>query len=443
MNTTNHNRVITEITGDKKIKGILEEASAYTDDPTEADKYFFYHFYYDIRVDGNTVQLLRVDYDKTTAYRNSMEKCGDKYDDKSHIYYDDFSKKSKLISYGSEKREWSSSTDKKEFFSVFINNKKKSEKIGKDVLTTNLSKWGNNSVFDVGNQSDNVAFLHAMGAAGDDNKEDSRTEFEKHLKKCFAEYLFLNNPEKATFMLGIALHGIMDSFTPSHMDFQKFSEQDWGLHAQGDVIPFENDDAVYDPGQISSPKASGKERLFAEIKKGYDGDDIINSREFEMFKIFLKIGDIDKEDETIKSILEDRADITVTLTSQGTRTIYNDIPTSFTYHSLHKLNDLLKKNNVKFGSQAFKYSETAIEVCKKVFESLSTAKQEINDHISYKNKKIIPKDETGKTVIDEALEIWKEKYDTFDRQPSSDEMSLFGEIRRIRGIDKSKNPFAE
>ncbi len=87
------------------------------------------------------------------------------------------------------------------------------------------------------NQKDNVAFLHAMSEEGE---KDSLDKFKMHLERCFNEYLFTRDENIALTMLGVALHSIMDSFTPSHTKFQWYGEQDMGLHAQGDVIPFIN-----------------------------------------------------------------------------------------------------------------------------------------------------------------------------------------------------------
>lgn len=408
MNTTNHNRIIAKVTEDDGIKGILEKASAYVDNPMPpGSQYYFYHFYYNIHINGNTIQLLRIDENAPEAYEQSMKMCGNKYDLNKHQYYDDLSIKSELVSFNPEgKRKWSCNTDKKEFFSTFINERDKSPKFefgDINFFSKGISGFGNNTIFDIGNQSDNVAFLHAMGAANE-SKDSSLSEFKKHLRKCFAEYLFIADSEKATYMLGIALHGIMDSFTPSHMDFQKFSEQDWGFHAQGDVIPFDGDKVVFIPGQFSD--ASKGEKYLATIKKGYDGDDIINSKEFEMFKIFLKIGDINEDNAIIKALLEDKADIAVTMTSPTS--IKSDFETTITYHSLDKLNKYLEQNGVKFGDNAFDFSEAAIDVCRNIYSTISEKKSQICNYRKYKENK--------DSVIDDVIRIWVNKYDEEDEK---------------------------
>ena len=234
MNEYNHHRIIERVASriqqdsqdssrhlDETKKQILKEASNFTDDCLNAkSKYFFYRNYYTIKAQSNTIRLNRVDsngygFSTTNNSKQNINNSGEKLRDGSYSLGGD----------------WSHWTDEKEFFSA-VNERRKS---------------AHSDVFDTGNQSDNVAFLHAMGAEGEtaedtgekteDKDKTSRSIFESHLKKCFSEYLFLEDEEKALFVLGIAFHGIMDSFTPSHMGFQKYSEQDMGLHAQGDVIP--------------------------------------------------------------------------------------------------------------------------------------------------------------------------------------------------------------
>ena len=197
MNEYNHHRIIDafalRLHLDPQIVKVLKDASTFADDIKAEFSYFFYHFYYDIKV-KNSNTLIMPYVNKQYNYNqsvDSMTHCGEK----------------ELIPYGLIG--WDPSFDEKEFFSS-INERKKSNH--RDFL-------------DIGNQSDNVAFLHAMAAEGE-TREKAQGKFEEHLKNCFAEYLFLTNEDDALFMLGIALHGIMDSFTPSHTNFQKYTEQD-------------------------------------------------------------------------------------------------------------------------------------------------------------------------------------------------------------------------
>ena len=85
---------------------------------------------------------------------------------------------------------------------------------------------------------------------------------------------------------------------------------------------------------------------------------------------------------------------------------------------------------MKYDDSAFIYSETAIEVCKTIYVTLSKAKSKIKSFDEYKAQK--------EQVIDEALSSWWNKYNTFDRK------ALFDRIRAARRIsDGSKNPFAK
>lgn len=433
MNKTNHNKVIERFASQNGFVKTLKKASDFTDSPMPpGTQYYYYHFYYDINIKENTIQLSRIDENDTDAYEQSMKMCGDKYDEKTKQYYDDRSKKSKLISYGyegSEKREWSISTDKKEFFSTFIHGRKKSEKFElNDILGKSISEIGNNTLLDIGNQSDNVAFLHAMRAAKED-KGTAFSIFEKHLKKCFAEYLFIKDPEKATFMLGIALHGIMDSFTPSHMDFQKFSEQDWGLHAQGDVVPFDivipfrKDDVEFDPGQ--SIKEAWYVGLIFDIKKDYNSDNHINDKEFEMFKIFAAISGL-ADDVDVQKIINE----TIDLFEIDYFNIQGDYQSAIETRPKRKLNEILKTK--LYSKDAYVFSDAAVEVCGKVFKMLSETKAQINNNYQgYKDQKV---------VIDNAFNIWKNKYVFL----MSKREALLDKIREVRGIkDHDKNAFAK
>ena len=373
MNETNHKRVIekfAEKAGIGKTEiAILKAASNYTDSINSEWKYFYYHFYYDIDITGNYISLKRVD-ENTNSSSDSINHCG------NQSY---FSHPTDELTYY-----LLSKFNEKEFFSTLIHERPRSPR---------------HDMWDVGNQSDNVAFLHAMGAAGEDEKT-SRTNFENHLKKCFAEYLFIEQPNTALFILGIALHGIMDSFTPSHMGFQKYTEQDWGLHAQGDVVPFEGDVVKFDPGQIS--KAGLGESFLARTKKGYNSSDHINDKEFKMFKIFSEIAGL-TSNSTIKSILDGTMDLSSTKVVRDDCGSHEEIEP----RSLGRLNTILEENKVVYDKKSFIFSNAAIDVCKQVFEYLSEQKKEIySDYEKYKKGK--------ETIIQKALNLWSNKYDSED-----------------------------
>lgn len=378
MNETNHKKTIDrfakKVVISKSDITILKAASNFTDSINAEWEYFYYHFYYDINVVGNYIQLKRVD-ENTNKSSDSINNCGNRgflshpIDEFAHFV--------------------SSKFQEKEFFSTFINERPKSSQI---------------DPFDIGNQSDNVAFLHAMGAAGED-ESTSRQKFEEHLKNCFSEYLFIDHPKKALFMLGIALHGIMDSFTPSHMGFQKYTEQDWGLHAQGDVIPFRDDEVkdyrakkgqtvFFDPGQFALGTTG--EQFLASTKKGYNSNDHINDKEFEMFRIFAEIGSL-TDDVDIQAILNRKKDLSETITHNPKRDSQNVYET----RSCRKLNEIL--NDKTFPDAAFIYSDAAINTCAQVYEYLIKEK-----NITYKDYKDNKK---RNTIIDNAVNIWRINYD--------------------------------
>ena len=190
------------------------------------DKFYFCHFYYNIEHGNNTIKLNRSGRNDYT-FNKSMDNCDSLCMVKEYT--------GKLYS-------------AKDFY-TFIN-----DFFQGDDRTQYLKGKGNNK----SNRSNCVAFLHAMGAElGETISEKpslSRTIFEEHLKKCFAEYLFLKDENEALFMLGIAMHGIMDSFTPSHMGFQHYAAQDMTLHAQGDVIFLSDQDDIWYEDTLSLPK---------------------------------------------------------------------------------------------------------------------------------------------------------------------------------------------
>ena len=374
-------------------KETLIKASDFTDfaitiTNNAKSQYYYYRNYYKIGIRGSTIRLDRV---KNNGYGlintnnsiQSMKNAGEK-------------------SSGGP-LDWDPDNDEKEFFSA-VNGRKKSSHF--DLL-------------DVANQSDNVSFLHAMGAAGED-KTKSRDEFEKHLKKCFAEYLFLKNEDDALFMLGIAMHGIMDSFTPSHTGFQKYSEQSMALHAQGDVIPikgeFDKDGRLiglpnseetvsFIPGQYDKDNA-GAQKLDKYIKgfddddrkiiKGFDDDGSIHDFEYEMLRIFLIISDITSKDGDRVTIgKNDFPDKVKTLSFMNE---------NLKGKTLEEINLFLK--NYKYGESAYVYSETAINVLIKIYESLSYGRSHrIKSYEDYKGKN------RKNEEVDIAIKIWSDKYD--------------------------------
>ena len=378
MNETNHKKTIDrfakKVVISKSDIAVLKAASNFTDSINAEWEYFYYHFYYDINVVGNYIQLKRVD-ENTNKSSDSINNCGNRgflshpIDEFAHFV--------------------SSKFNEKEFFSTFINERPKSSQA---------------DPFDIGNQSDNVAFLHAMGAAGED-ESTSRQKFEEHLKKCFSEYLFIDHPQKSLFMLGIALHGIMDSFTPSHMGFQKYTEQDWGLHAQGDVVPFRDDvvqdrrakkgqTVFFDPGQYA--QGTSGEQFLASTKKGYNGNNHVNDKEFKMFRIFAEIGSL-TNDIDVRAIIKGEKDFSETTTYKPKRDSDKILETS----SLRKLNELLY--NKTYPDSAFIYSDAAINTCAKVYEYLT--KEKSITYEDYKNN------EKRENVIDNAVNIWRDNYD--------------------------------
>ena len=173
MNEYNHHRIIDRFSlgrlSDEQ-KDLLENASDFTDSINAEWKYYFYHFYYDIEIKDNsavnegTITLSRVDEDQNVSAQ-SMRRCGNI--DLSQVRPKDKALKEIRIPIliGSHDREtkvgekiyyntslpYDSAFHEKEFFSM-INNREKSPKM---------------NAVDIGNQSDNVAFLHAMSSKGE------------------------------------------------------------------------------------------------------------------------------------------------------------------------------------------------------------------------------------------------------------------------------------
>lgn len=398
MNEYNHHRIIERVAYkvelDSAKKQILKDASNFSDfflSLTESakNKYFFYLFYYDLTIKGNnTIKLDRItknyygfEFDSNNSIR-CMKKSGEKLMNNSYS----------LVG-------WNPNYDEKEFFSSLNDRKRSPNDIQFDSPKELEDSFFNNIVFDTANQSDNVAFLHAMGAV-DENKNESREVFEKHLKKCFSEYLFLENERDALFMLGIAFHGIMDSFTPSHMDFQKYTEQDMGLHAQGDVIPIlgkfnkkgeleeqnisEEEEINFDPGQYKKEKVF-VQQIFRRIKY-YNDDNYVNPVEYEMLHIFLFISKIQKR----------RGD--------G----WNDVSDIEKFWqrlngcTKKQIDKIISKENYRYGPESYAYSEAAIKVISDIYNFLCKMREICNSYSEYKKSK--------QEIADEALKKWKRVY---------------------------------
>ena len=182
MNEYNHHRIIERVAVDcgldASIIKVFSEASDFTDfflSPTKSakNKYYYYLYNYEITIKGtNTLRLNRItknDYDlgiRMLKWNNSircMEKSGKKLSDGSYSL-----------------EGWDPNSDEKEFFSSINDRKRSPNDIDfdeiKELLTGRLDGSRDN-ILDTANQSDNVAFLHAMGAM-DENKGDSRNIFD-------------------------------------------------------------------------------------------------------------------------------------------------------------------------------------------------------------------------------------------------------------------------
>lgn len=415
MNTYNHHKIINHVVSkinnqypgmisDDDIK-ILEDASDFTDDfageakllklaPTvlTQKEFFFYHFYYDIKCDDGMIILKRSNR-ASYSYKTSLEKCDYDEDeflikqikyDESHIPYNDFK-----LNY-------------KKFY-ITINDFNADSNGGRIQYYTN-------DIFDSSNQSDCVAFLHAMGSK-DEDVQTSKKVYLEHITKCLREFLFIKDKKEAMFMLGIALHSLMDSFTPSHTGFQKYTEQDMAKHAQGDVIPFEDDkdNVCFDPGQFwDDAKASCGKTALAAIKKGYNNDDVINDIEFKMLKIFIK-SYLDENDPDLDAIIKGTADI---YAQHSYPTSSYGSSTAVVVKSRNKINKILSTK--RFNSNACKYSANALDVIYDVFIEMIKAKQRcFNNYDQYKKEK-----DQLKSMLDNK---WYIKYKDIQQYPASNE----------------------
>ena len=210
-------------------------------------------------------------------------------------------------------------------------------------------------------------------------------------------------------MLGIAFHGIMDSFTPSHMDFQKYSEQDMGLHAQGDVIPilgfdkdgkllygnsFEQELVYFEPGQIKKEMAF-VQPVFSHIKH-YDNNEFLNPVDYRMIHIFLIISDIEESNPNPKPNEDNWKYVNK-----------DELWEELKGKPLSEINQKLKnKDKYRFGPQSYVYSEAAIKVISEIYQFMSKERAKCKSYAYYKEEK---GKENG--IVDKALDYWKRVYD--------------------------------
>jgi len=401
MNEHNHHRIIEGFAAsEKNINGavgvpitntlsesdkkILEDASDYTDDFIGASKieavgtqnrFFLFHFYYDIKCENGTIVLQRNN-ESDYCFHESMSRCD--YDKEK--YTEEKIDNSKLRS-DSTTPPYTAIPNYKLFYTS-INDREQ-------YYANDLFKLENS------NQSDCVAYLHAMRAK-DESLSKAEEKFQEHLKNCFSEYLFIQNHEEALFMLGIAMHGIMDSFTPSHTHFQQYSNQHWGLHAQGDVIPINDSKEKFEfiPGQIDQENPVVKD--FYHFIKEYNQSDIVSSTEFQMLRVFFLISDI-TDKETGYSYYEN-----------GGWSKLVDFWRTFEGNTLSQINDILSRG-YKYGNNAYKYSKAAINTLEDVYEILVTERQKcLNNYDYYKNNK--------QSIVVAAVNKWRDRYIPFQSQ---------------------------
>ena len=394
MNEHNHHRIIERFVFDNRdknlpqnIEDVFVKASDFTDacEVTTQGRYYLYHFYYDIQItENNTITLSRID-ENTNKYEENMRHSGDYI---GNVYTGSY-------------------LSPKEFFSL-INDRPEPSGIVED---------------NIDNQCDNVAFLHAMGAelgyGVSEKPRLSQVIFEDHLRKCFAEYLFLEDESEALFMLGIAMHGIMDSFTPSHMGFQHYTKQDMALHAQGDVIPIRNISVVesekhelkaaeqtkieyqhsqeevdFVPGQYDREKSRGA-RLLADIKKNYNNDDYLNDIEYEMLKIYLYISRL--KNSRTSEVIEGYDAVTKKWKS-------------FKGLKLSQINNELSQ--YEYDETAYIFSDTAVKAMTEVMDVLAKVRKQCEEE----QQKYQFYKENKEATIEKALTCWRKLYNSINGQ---------------------------
>lgn len=408
MNEYNHHRIIARFAAEikqtvkdvglvEKIKQTFKEASDFSDNATDAKgKYYFYSFFYNVEVDRNNKNKIKLNRISNNGYFvnntiNVMENCGEK----------EIEKVESIQAFKYNLKEWFTWTDEKEFFSS-VNGRKKS------------GHWHGDDKYDLSNQSDNVAFLHAMGSSDDKDEAISKDVFIKHLRKCFSEYLFLENEDEAFFMMGVAMHGIMDSFTPSHMGFRKYSEQDHDLHAQGDVIPikgvFDGEELIscaeddyepmyFDPGQ--DEKCHWRNEVLRVLGIiHFDKGDYINLEEYYMLRVFFYVGAISFWNEGKKCPLD----------SEQIESLWGKMRDERKRTKTKKeINDIILHGRYCYGEEAYIYSESAINVMVDVFNDLFEKRKEVFSEKP--GQRYIKYLEIKDDAVSGAIERWTEVYD--------------------------------
>lgn len=335
------------------------------------DEFYFCHFYYNIDcIDG--VIVLNRSNRNNYSYRESMDNCDSFRDGKLHTA--------------------------REFY-AFINDFFPGD---------NRRQYLNGEGSERSNRSDCVAFLHAMGSRNEDVSVSLKV-FKSHLELCFSEYLFLEEESEALYMLGIAMHGIMDSFTPSHMGFQHYTEQNKAMHAQGDVIPircnpikldkekrvfgqiyetlyydYGEEEIYFSPGQYHEEESIiGK---MAAHNKGYNGE-IDTIGEYIMFRVFLYIGKI--RNTKTGELIADKEKVEKKWKSfEGISDLQN------------KINEWLL--DFEYSEEAYCYGESALKVMTDVYDFLSCKRNECkNNYQKYKDVK---------KTIKMAVDLWEIEY---------------------------------
>ena len=398
MNTHNHHRIIKEFAKKQNLAEssdeykCLIEASNFTDDLAGESNlssdnsalltqknYFFFHYYYDIECNGDTIVLNRSKHNES-RYQASMRKCEYNESDfkRNPNDYDYMLLITELtdspINY---KKFYNTINDRESFRETYFNKyvNVKPEK-GKGIMAL-LEHKVKSKKLDSANQSDCVAFLHAMSAY-EESDTSAMDAFRNHLINCFAEYLFLQDTKEAMYMLGIAFHGIMDSFTPSHTGFKNYVKQDMALHSQGDVIVFEGDSTEFSPGQFEDDlKASGGKTFIPSIIKGYNGDDHVNNTEFEMLKVYLKCFMDIGNGTTANKLLNGEMEF-------PGKNVLTGKPVN---RSKKELNKILKAE-VRFSPTAVNYSKNALEVLSNLYTDLAEKRKKCtNNYENYKQAK--------------------------------------------------------
>lgn len=87
-----------------------------------------------------------------------------------------------------------------------------------------------------GNQFSSKAYYHAMKTSEKISEQAARDRFKQHLTENFIMFLTKKetNHIDAIYALGIAIHGIVDSFCPGHKGFQYYSLANFSEHAKQD-----------------------------------------------------------------------------------------------------------------------------------------------------------------------------------------------------------------